>query len=33
VIADSIYIPGTADVTINYDGRNPAPESKAFIVE
>jgi hypothetical protein len=33
VIADSIYIPGTADVTINYDGRNRAPVTKAYLVE
>jgi len=33
VIADSIYIPGTADVTINYDGRNRAPVTRSFLVE
>ena len=33
VIADSVYIPGTADVTINYDGRNRAPVTKSFLVE
>jgi hypothetical protein len=33
VIADSIYIPGTADVTINYDGRNRAPVTRAYLVE
>lgn len=33
VIADSVYIPGTADVTINYDGRNRAPATKSYLVE
>ena len=33
IIADSVYIPGTADVMINYDGRNPAPVTRAYLVE
>jgi len=33
IIADSIYIPGTADIIVNYDGRNPAPVSRAYLVE
>jgi len=33
IIADSIYIPGNSDVTINYDGRNPAAVSRAYLVE
>jgi hypothetical protein len=33
IIADSIYIPGNSNVTINYDGRNPAPVSRAYLVE
>ncbi|MHC4325137.1 MAG: pilus assembly protein TadG-related protein [Planctomycetota bacterium] len=33
IIADSIYIPGTADIIVNYDGRNPAPISRAYLVE
>jgi hypothetical protein len=33
VIADSVYIFGTGDKIINYDGRNPSPISKAWLVE
>ena len=33
VIADSISIRGNSEVLINYDGRNPAPETRAFLVE
>ena len=33
IIADSIYILGTADIIVNYDGRNPAPVSRAYLVE
>ena len=33
IIADSIYIPGNSNVTVNYDGRNPAPVSRAYLVE
>jgi hypothetical protein len=33
IIADSIYIPGTGDIIVNYDGRNPAPVSRAYLVE
>ena len=33
IVADSIYIPGTADIIVNYDGRNPAPVSRAYLVE
>jgi hypothetical protein len=33
IIADSIYIPGTANIIVNYDGRNPAPVSRAYLVE
>ncbi|MEJ2647734.1 MAG: pilus assembly protein TadG-related protein [Sedimentisphaerales bacterium] len=33
IIADSVYIPGTSDVKINYDGRNPAPITRAYLVE
>jgi hypothetical protein len=33
IIADSIYIPGTANVIVNYDGRNPAPVIGAYLVE
>ena len=32
-IADTMWIHGTATITINYDGRNPAPGNKSFIVE
>lgn len=33
IIADSIYIPGTADIIVNYDGRNPAPVKRSYLVE
>jgi hypothetical protein len=33
IITDSIYFYGNADVTIEYDGRNPAPTTKAYLVE
>jgi len=33
IIADSIYFYGGCEVTIEYDGRNPAPTTKAFLVE
>lgn len=33
IIADSVYVPGTSDVLINYDGRNPAPITRAYLVE
>jgi len=33
IIADSVYIPGTSDVTINYKGSNPAPITRAYLVE
>ena len=33
IIADSIYIPGGSNITVNYDGRNPAPVSRAYLVE
>jgi hypothetical protein len=32
IIADSIYIPGTGDIIVNYDGRNQAPVSRAYLV-
>ncbi len=33
IIADSVYVPGTSDVLVNYDGRNPAPITRAYLVE
>ncbi len=33
IIADSVWIPGTANVLVNYDGRNPAPITRAYLVE
>jgi hypothetical protein len=33
IIADSVYVPGTSDVLVNYDGRNPAAVSRAYLVE
>lgn len=33
IITDSIYFHGNSDVLIEYDGRNPAPTTKAFLVE
>lgn len=33
LIAWSMYVHGTGDITINYDGRNPAPANRAFLVE
>ena len=33
IITWSLYVYGTGDVLVNYDGRNPAPISKAYLVE
>ncbi|MHC4754790.1 MAG: pilus assembly protein TadG-related protein [Planctomycetota bacterium] len=33
LIADTIWVHGTGDITINYDGRNKAPGSKSYLVE
>ena len=33
IIADSVYVPGNSDVLVNYDGRNPAPITRAYLVE
>jgi len=33
IITDSIYFHGGCQVTIEYDGRNPAPTTKAYLVE
>ena len=33
IITDSLYVPGTSNVLINYDGRNPAPITRAYLVE
>ena len=33
IIADSIYVFGTGDKIINYDGRNPSPITTAYLVE
>jgi hypothetical protein len=33
LLTDSIYFHGGCQVTIEYDGRNPAPTTKAFLVE
>ena len=32
-IADTMWIHGTATITINYDGRNPAPGNRSFLVK
>jgi hypothetical protein len=32
IITDSVYVPGTSNVLVNYDGRNPAPIT-AYLVE
>ena len=33
IITNSLYVYGTGDKIINYDGRNPSPISKAWLVE
>ncbi len=33
IIADSVYVFGTGDKIINYDGRNPSPITTAYLVE
>jgi len=33
LIADTIWVHGTGEITINYDGRNSSPGSRAYLVE
>jgi hypothetical protein len=33
IIADSVYVFGTGDKIINYNGRNPSPITTAYLVE